>query len=462
MLKRYSANFTLFSIYLDWLITFLALWLVLHMKPILAVYSDLTLRGLSYLVIPTIWVMINLFIALYDNKCNVRFIGEVLRLLSASMLASLILAGIAFFFEHQMPRSSFVLFILIGASLQLVWRVMVRFYWRILPRREEIQRRVLILGAGDTGQKIAHALRQQADVHPPIICYLDDDIKKQTQPDVLGPISALHNVLTRYPAEDIIIALPLKAHDQITEAALSVRTRPVNLWLVPASYRLALYHPTVEDLSGIPLLDLRAPAITPQQRLAKRAFDVIFSGLMLILLSIPMLVIAVLIKLDSPGPILFRQKRIGENDKPFEMLKFRSMVQNAESLLHRVEKIDENGNLIHKSKEDPRVTRAGRFLRKTSLDELPQFINVLKGEMSVVGPRPELPYLVEKYNPWQHIRFTVPPGITGWWQVSGRSDCPMHLNTEKDIFYIKNYSFWLDLKILFRTVWVVLYGNGAF
>jgi lipopolysaccharide/colanic/teichoic acid biosynthesis glycosyltransferase len=138
------------------------------------------------------------------------------------------------------------------------------------------------------------------------------------------------------------------------------------------------------------------------------------------------------------------------------------MVQNAERLLHRVEKIDGNGNLIHKSKDDPRVTRIGRFLRKTSLDELPQFINVLKGEMSVVGPRPELPYLVEKYNPWQHIRFTVPPGITGWWQVSGRSDCPMHLNTEKDIFYIKNYSFWLDLKILFRTVWVVLYGNGAF
>jgi len=137
-------------------------------------------------------------------------------------------------------------------------------------------------------------------------------------------------------------------------------------------------------------------------------------------------------------------------------------VQNAEALHHTVERLDENGNLLHKHRNDPRVTRLGRFLRRYSLDELPQFINVLRGEMSVVGPRPELPYLVEKYEPWQYVRFTVPQGLTGWWQVNGRSDKPMHLNTEKDIYYIENYSFWLDLQIILRTPWVLLHHEGAY
>jgi exopolysaccharide biosynthesis polyprenyl glycosylphosphotransferase len=462
MLKRYSVNFALFSIYLDWQLTFLALWLVLNLEPTPVGYSEEALGGPYYGIIPTIWVLVNIAVELYDNKRNIYFVGEVLRLLNASVMASLFLAGIAYFMEHEMPRSEFMVFILLGIFLQLVWRMTVRVYWRIHPFNSEALWRVLILGAGETGQRIASTLQKQGKIQHPVIRYLDDDLEKQKQPGVLGPISAVNTALAHFPADDIIVALPLEAHDKITEAVLSVRTRPINVWLVPSTYRLALYHATVEDLSGIPLLDLRAPAITPQQRLAKRAFDVIFSGLMLLLLSIPMLFIALLIKLDSPGPVFFRQKRIGENDKPFEMLKFRSMVQNAESLAHSVETFDESGNLIHKRKNDPRVTRVGRYLRKTSLDELPQFINVLKGEMSVVGPRPELPYLVEKYNPWQHIRFTVPPGITGWWQVNGRSDTPMHLNTDKDIYYIKNYSFWLDLKILIRTIWVVLYGHGAY
>jgi len=118
--------------------------------------------------------------------------------------------------------------------------------------------------------------------------------------------------------------------------------------------------------------------------------------------------------------------------------------------------------LIHKIENDPRVTRSGRFLRRSSLDELPQFLNVLRGEMSLVGPRPEMPYLVDKYQPWQRKRFTVPPGITGWWQVSGRSDKPMHLNVEDDLYYISNYSVFLDIQILMRTLWIVLVGKGAY
>jgi lipopolysaccharide/colanic/teichoic acid biosynthesis glycosyltransferase len=138
------------------------------------------------------------------------------------------------------------------------------------------------------------------------------------------------------------------------------------------------------------------------------------------------------------------------------------MIKNAEQLQDQVEKRDKLGNLVHKSKDDPRVTRVGRLLRRFSLDELPQLLNILGGTMSLVGPRPEMPYLVEKYQPWQRKRFAVPPGLTGWWQVNGRSDKPMHLHTEDDLYYIQNYSIWLDLQIIARTIWVVLIGKGSY
>jgi len=157
-----------------------------------------------------------------------------------------------------------------------------------------------------------------------------------------------------------------------------------------------------------------------------------------------------------------RQERAGENGKIFQMLKFRTMLPNAEELRHLVEKRDINGNIIHKIIDDPRGRRVGRFLRRTSLDELPQIFNVLKGDMSLVGPRPELPYLVDEYKTWQRQRFAVPQGITGWWQINGRSDKPMHLNTEDDLYYVQNYSIFLDLLILFRTIQAVVSSKGAF
>jgi exopolysaccharide biosynthesis polyprenyl glycosylphosphotransferase len=210
------------------------------------------------------------------------------------------------------------------------------------------------------------------------------------------------------------------------------------------------------------MLDLRAPALNDYQRMVKRAFDLLISAILFIPVMIFIGLIGLMIYLDNPGPIFFHQKRAGENGRLFDMIKFRTMVENAEQLRHLVETIDNNGDLQHKHPDDPRVTRLGKFLRRTSLDELPQLFNVIKGDMSLVGPRPELPYLVEKYQPWQRKRFAVPQGITGWWQVNGRSEKPMHLNTEDDLYYVQHYSIWLDLQILLKTVWVVLRGKGAF
>ncbi|RPI33345.1 MAG: sugar transferase, partial [Chloroflexota bacterium] len=172
--------------------------------------------------------------------------------------------------------------------------------------------------------------------------------------------------------------------------------------------------------------------------------------------------IALAIKLDSPGPVIFKQLRAGENGRLFWIYKFRSMVVDADKQLQDVIRYDDSGRMIHKLPGDPRITRVGHVLRRASLDELPQLINVLKGEMSLVGPRPELPMLVEQYEQWQRKRFAVPPGITGWWQVNGRSEKVMHLNTEDDLYYIQNYSILLDFQILVKTAWVVLRGKGAY
>ena len=161
-------------------------------------------------------------------------------------------------------------------------------------------------------------------------------------------------------------------------------------------------------------------------------------------------------------PIFYFQNRVGENGKIIKIYKFRTMVKDADKLLEQVATKNENGEIVYKSKTDPRVTKLGKFLRRFSLDEFPQFLNVLRGTLSLVGPRPELPALVEKYEPWQRARFTVPQGLTGWWQIHGRSDKPMHLHTEEDLYYVSNYSIWLDISITIKTIWIILRGKGAY
>ena len=216
-------------------------------------------------------------------------------------------------------------------------------------------------------------------------------------------------------------------------------------------------------LDALPLLGPHQPALAGRDRLIKRLFDLVVSGLLLALLSPLMLGIALLIKLDSPGPVFFRQQRVGEGARLFWMAKFRSMVHGAEQQEPAL--ISQAGGhaLFVKTPDDWRITRLGRLLRRTSLDELPQLINVLKGEMSLVGPRPELPWLLETYAPWQLERLAVPQGMTGWWQVNGRMQrATPQQRIEDDLFYIRNRSLCLDLRILWRTIKAVIQGEGAF
>jgi len=322
----------------------------------------------------------------------------------------------------------------------------------------------LIIGAGKVGQMLARHLHA-AGSDLTVIGYLDDDLDKQGHLyegiPVLGGTDQAAGLVGNASIDEVLLALPLRAHRNLEALVMLLQTMPVRVRVVPDFFDLTFFRATIEDFSGIPLIGLRDPAIDEVDRLIKRMLDLALSTVGIVLAAPVMLVLAIAIRLDSPGPALFRQQRVGENGKLFTIYKFRSMTVDAEARQQEVLQTD-GEQVLHKRPDDPRVTRVGRFIRRTSLDELPQLFNVLKGEMSLVGPRPELPWLVERYESWQRKRLAVPPGITGWWQINGRSDRPMHLNTEDDLYYIQHYSPLMDLRILWRTIGAVLRGRGAY
>jgi exopolysaccharide biosynthesis polyprenyl glycosylphosphotransferase len=254
----------------------------------------------------------------------------------------------------------------------------------------------------------------------------------------------------------------MRAHREMADLVAEIERLPVNIKVAPDLGPLVFYKMSVESFGDIPLIGLKEPVMKPHQRIVKRGMDIVISLLALLVSSPICAAIAIAIRADSPGPAIFRQPRAGENGKPFTMYKFRSMVLGAEKLERDLVEKAINHNQSFKLPNDARVTRVGRFLRRTSLDELPQFWNVLKGDMSLVGPRPELPVLVEHYEPWQRKRFGVPQGMTGWWQIHDRSDKPMYWHTEDDLYYLQNYSLLLDLRIIALTAWAAICGKGAY
>jgi len=320
---------------------------------------------------------------------------------------------------------------------------------------------VLIVGAGEVGRRVAETIAAHAWTGLTLVGYLDDDPAKHGN-GVLGAIEDAPRLVVEHAVDEVVIALPQRAWARMNQLVVALHALPVHLRIVPDYFALTLHRAEAEDFAGIPMIDLRAPALNPYQRLVKRAFDLVVGSILTVVALPVMGVLAIAIKLDSPGPVLYRAPRIGENNRTFDMLKLRSMVADAEARRGEVMRTAEDGAVTFKRPDDPRITRLGHFLRRTSLDELPQIINVLKGDMSLVGPRPELPWLVELYEPWQRKRFAVPQGMTGWWQVNGRSDKEMHRHTDEDLYYVQHYSLWLDLMILARTIFVVLKGRGAY
>jgi exopolysaccharide biosynthesis polyprenyl glycosylphosphotransferase len=299
-----------------------------------------------------------------------------------------------------------------------------------------------------------------------VIGFVDDDPEKN-RTDIgrfkaLGEIDSLPRVVQEEGIDEVIITLPWIYHRRILGIMRQCERERVRARIVPDLFQLALSRVDIEDLGGIPIIGVKEISITGWNLAFKRTSDIVLSLAVLVLLFPLMLLISVAIKLDSPGPVLFKQVRVGRDGRRFVFYKFRSMRQGAEEERPQLADLDETVGPIFKIRRDPRCTRLGRFLRRTSLDELPQLYNVLRGEMSLVGPRPAIPVEVEQYQEWHRKRLEVSPGMTGLWQVSGRSQLTFDEMCLLDIYYLENWSPLLDLKIALKTIPAVLAGTGAY
>jgi len=467
MVKYFSLRFTLFLLCLDAALVILALWGATFLRIILpfGLHGSVEQRFLGWPIFAigiVVHQIVYSFLEVHNPK-EVSHLAKELRInIVAALFGWMIFLGALYLTYRDTSRLQIVYFFIVHLVLIVLSRIGLRFAYWIRGRRRMSQRKVIIIGTGDLAYQMHNAVKtyEWAGLLPLGLIALHEGAANA--PLVIGQLDALETLISACEIREVVIAIERDTPADLPTLIQRLQTLAVNIRIVPQYTDLAFLRVQIEDFGGMPLLTLKEPILTPMQRLTKRLFDVTVSLLVLLLASPIMAVIAALIRWDSPGRILFKQQRIGENGKPFTMYKFRTMIDGAEWLQETVARYDEHGRLIYKHPDDPRITHVGQWLRNLSLDELPQLFNVLRGEMSLVGPRPELPERVAEYATWQRKRFEVPQGMTGWWQISGRADKPMYFATEDDLYYIRNYSIWMDIRILWRTLWVVLSRRGAY
>lgn len=325
--------------------------------------------------------------------------------------------------------------------------------------------RLLLVGADENARTIMRAVVARPDLGYRIVGFVDDDpVKASTdigRYPALGSTEQLPELIRAHEVDEVIITLPWMSHRKILEIMGQCEQDQVRTRIVPDLFQMTLHNVVVENIDGVPLLGVAEPRLRHWQHIYKRAFDIVVASLLLILLMPAFLVVALLIMIDSRGPVLFRQRRMGRHGREFMCIKFRTMCENAEQMLSALADRNEATGPLFKMRDDPRRTRIGRLLRN-GFDELPQLWNVLKGEMSLVGPRPAIPAEVAAYEPWQRRRLDVRPGATGLWQVSGRSDVTFDEMVLLDLYYIENWSPILDIRILLKTIPVILVGSGGY
>ena len=355
------------------------------------------------------------------------------------------------------------LFILVFLGLS---RMVERAVLGLLRKRGIGVTRVLIVGAGEVGRTVMRNLVVRPELSYQVSGFVDDAPEK-AYTDIgrlraLGHTEDIPSLVAEHRIQEVIITLPWMSHRKILRIMAQCERQKVRAKIVPDLFQISLRQVDLEVINGIPLISVGQPSIGGWNRTSKRVVDAMVSAILLTLLSPLFLIIALAVRLDSPGSAIFRQSRTGRDGKEFTVYKFRTMVQRAEEQREGLNHRNEAIGPLFKIRNDPRRTTVGGFLRRLSLDELPQLYNVLRGEMSLVGPRPALPSEVEEYRPWHSRRLEVSPGLTGLWQVSGRSDLAFDEMVLLDLYYVENWSLLLDLKIILRTIPALVVGRGAY
>jgi exopolysaccharide biosynthesis polyprenyl glycosylphosphotransferase len=468
--RRRSRLYALRMLALDFVLANLAFalaWWLRYERELVSEVAEQNYMGLAdyqliMLAFAAIFVVVSGLKGLYRDSLGRTWVDEVLTIGSSATIATAVLVVAVFYYRpFSYSRAIFVFAFVAAIVLPATGRLLEREARALLRRRGVGLRRAVIVGAGELGRRIMQSIVAQPDLGYQVVGFVDDlrreDIGRFR---ALGPLDSLPRVVADHAVEQVIVALP--SHKRVLEVIKLCSAHDVEFRIVPDFYELSLDRVDMDYIHGIPLIGLREPTLSGWKRFSKRATDVIVASVALVLLSPLLLVVAIAIKLDSPGPVLFRQLRVGRGGKQFWFYKFRSMRADAEEAFWQLVEQNEVKGPIFKIRNDPRITRVGRFIRRTSIDELPQLINVLQGDMSLVGPRPPIPHEVERYEDWHRRRLDVSPGITGLWQVSGRSLLTFDEMVLLDLWYIENWSLGLDLQIILRTIPAVLLERGAY
>lgn len=417
--------------------------------------------------------MILLLRGIYWLPRSTGLLDEVLMIIGAITTAIAAVILTAFLTRFVPSRLVFIYAWALAIVFLVARRAISRAVRAQLWKRGKYVDRVLVVGTGESGRRIMEAMLSTPSLGYQLVGFADDlpetsDLSVATEYRVhraprLGGLDDLERIVERQNVHEVIIALPGSRLTKVNSLIEQCRAQSVRFKVAPDLLQLSLDRVDLGEVAGMPLIGVKPAAIQGPQLLAKRGIDVVAALVTLTLAAVPMAIVAVAIKATSPGPILFRQTRVGRDGKPFTLVKFRCMVDGADDMREELLAAhDGQDPRLFKLRDDPRLTRVGRILRRLSFDELPQFWHVLIGEMSLVGPRPQLPDEVASYEDWHFQRLAVSPGLTGLWQVNGRSNLSFDEMVRLDLYYAEHWSPWLDTKIVLRTIPAVVTGRGAY
>lgn len=411
-------------------------------------------------IIPLFLICYYLF-HLYTPKRYQSKRYEFANIIKANLICLLILSTAFYIFGVELfSRSMLFIFVAINFIFALSFRILLRVFLNRNRKKGRNLKHIVIVGFGKAGSSYIDRIKANPQWGYKIKGIFDDNIDKDFEYrniHLIGNIENLKSYLEKYTLDEVIITLNLDEYSKLENIVNICEKAGVHTKFVPDYYNFIATKPYIEDLNGLPVINIRnVPLTNTLNKFIKRVIDIFGSIVAIILFSPVMLVVGILVKTTSKGPVIYSQIRVGLNNKEFKMYKFRSMeIQNE----------DEEKSKWTK-KNDPRVTKVGKFIRKTSIDEFPQFFNVLRGDMSLVGPRPERPFFVEKFKeeiPRYMIKHQVRPGITGWAQINGfRGDTSIRGRIEHDLYYIENWTLGLDFKILFLTVFKGFVNKNAY
>lgn len=419
-----------------------------------------------FLVVPA-WCLILQFNGMYRSM-RARHLHELIWIISKSLFSLVLTFGaIVFLFKLQnVSRLFLILFAALGFVFILVEKIILYATMHFLRRRGHGLRSLLIVGTGNRTLNVIEKLKSHPEWGFQIIGAIDDEpgrgVERVGDVDIIGSLSDLPDILHQQAVDEVIFVVPRSRLSHIEDSIYACETEGVKATVAVDLFDLKIAQSKPSEIEDIPLISFETTVAKEWELFIKRVFDFVLSGLGIVVLIPLFLITAVLIKLTSRGPVFYKQQRLGLSGRRFVLYKFRTMRMGSENDLAGVNVNHEMDDPKFKKKKLQHITRLGRFLRKFSIDELPQLFNVFLGHMSLVGPRPSVPDEVKQYKPWQRRRLSMRPGITCLWQVSGRNKIPFEDWMKLDLEYLDNWSLWLDFKILVKTIPVVIFGIGAY